>query len=195
MVRSTRVTVRIQLARDAYELARGEAERSHLSVSRVVERAILAELGGVTSEAGVEMHDARASIVAVAVTSIRALVRLAGVHSHEPASDVASPADAGRVHAKLGDEKLPRVPDAASPLYYSLEALPPKTSERAFRRALKAGLPVTRVGYAEVVTPSAWVAWIERNAQPRARAARAALPARPTDDELLATVATRRTKR
>jgi hypothetical protein len=82
----------------------------------------------------------------------------------------------------------PRPPSGSPPPYYSLDHLPPLTSERAFRRHLKAGLPVTRVGYAEVVTPAAWLAWLGSQAKPRASAARAALPPAPTDDELLATV-------
>jgi hypothetical protein len=70
-----------------------------------------------------------------------------------------------------------------APLYFSLASLPPETSARAFRRALKAGLPVTRVGHASVVTPNAWLAWIDREAKPRRTRA---LPACPTDEELLA---------
>lgn len=79
-------------------------------------------------------------------------------------------------------------PPRSPPPYYSLDHLPPLTSERAFRRHLKAGLPVTRIGYGEVVTPAAWLAWLGAQAKPRASAARAALPPAPSDDELLATV-------
>lgn len=71
----------------------------------------------------------------------------------------------------------------AESLYYSLANLPPQTSKRAFLRALRAGLPVTRIGYAEVVTKENWLAWVERNAKPRRRKA---LGAAPTDDEILA---------
>lgn len=204
MAQNTRINVQIEMTHDAYQLARIEAARTHVSVSQVVERALVAELGrsrsaetgaGLATEAGVESLDATASNLAVAVTAIRALAQLAGVRLYDSPSGTASPLGTGRVVAKPDDDEPRRAPGAAAPIYYSLDDLPPKTSERAFRRALKAGLPVTRVGYAEVITPSAWVAWIERNARPRARATRAALPARPTDDELLATVATRRTKR
>jgi hypothetical protein len=204
MAQSTRINVQIEITRDAYQLARAEAARTQASVSQVVERALVAELGrsrragsgaGLATEAGVESRDATASNLAVAVTAIRALAQLAGLRLDDPPSDTPTPLDTGCVVAERDSDKPGREPGADAPLYYSLDDLPPKTSERAFQRALKAGLPVTRVGYAEVITPSAWVAWIERNARPRARATRAALPAGPTDDELLATVATRRTKR
>ena len=82
----------------------------------------------------------------------------------------------------------PRPLSGSPPPYYSLDHLPPLTSERAFRRHLKAGLPVTRIGYGEVVTPAAWLAWLGAQAKPRMSAARAALPPAPSDDELLATV-------
>jgi hypothetical protein len=82
-----------------------------------------------------------------------------------------------------------------APLYFSLACLPPQTSERAFKRALRAGLPVTKLGYSEVVTPSAWLAWLERAARPRVSAARAALPSTPSDDEMLASVGAKPRKR
>lgn len=81
-------------------------------------------------------------------------------------------------HSRLG----PAGPGVV-PLYFSLAALPPQTSKRAFQRALRAGLPVTRVGYAEVVTQSAWLAYVERGARPRPNRA---LGAAATDDEILA---------
>ena len=95
-------------------------------------------------------------------------------------------ADGGAAWGQRRDEHAratasPR-PERA-PLYFSLACLPPQTSERAFKRALRAGLPVTRTGYSQVVTPSAWLAWIDREAKPRRNRA---LPACPTDEELLA---------
>jgi hypothetical protein len=92
--------------------------------------------------------------------------------------------------AALGALAAP--PRRDPPLYYTVDDLPPKTSERAFKRALQAGLPVTRTGYAEVVTPSAWLTWVERNAKPRTRKA---LGATPTDDEILASPGARRSAR
>jgi hypothetical protein len=95
-------------------------------------------------------------------------------------------ADGGAAWGRRSDEHARAETPPSSeraPLYFSLTSLPPETSARAFKRALRAGLPVTRTGYSEVVTPTAWLAWIDREAKPRRSRA---LPAFPTDEELLA---------
>jgi hypothetical protein len=107
-------------------------------------------------------------------------------------------ADGGAAWGRRSDEHARATAGPAperAPLYFSLACLPPQTSERAFKRALRAGLPVTRTGYSEVVTPSAWLAWLERAARPRVSAARAALPSTPSDDEMLASVGAKPRKR
>lgn len=75
--------------------------------------------------------------------------------------------------------------------YYTLEHLPPHTSVRAFQRALRSGIPCIKLSHLEAVTRTAWLAHLEANSRPRLRAARAALPSKPTDDELLAAVGAR----
>jgi hypothetical protein len=75
--------------------------------------------------------------------------------------------------------------------YYTLEHLPPHTSVRAFQRALRSGIPCIKLSHLEAVTRTAWLAHLETNSRPRLRAARAALPPKPTDDEVLAAVGAR----
>lgn len=107
-------------------------------------------------------------------------------------------ADGGAAWGRRSDDHTrAETPPSAerAPLYFSLACLPPQTSERAFKRALRAGLPVTKLGYSEIVTPSAWLAWLERTARPRVSAARAALPSTPSDDEMLASVGAKPRKR
>ncbi len=99
-----------------------------------------------------------------------------------------TPDPPSRAATREPPQPAPHAPPPSALPYYSLDHLPPLTSERAFRRHLKAGLPVTRIGYGEVVTPAAWLAWLGAQAKPRMSAARAALPPAPSDDELLATV-------
>lgn len=78
---------------------------------------------------------------------------------------------AERVAAKLRD---------AGPAHYSDQELPPHTSARAFRRAVKSGaVASSRIGRRTVVARAAWDAYVASNVlQP---------PAAPiTDEEIIA---------
>jgi hypothetical protein len=134
------------------------------------ERAVLA------AEAEAEVFGARIGLVTAAIATLRARAIAAGV----------------RLTGARDDER-PSPERAEKPteprLYYAVDDRPPMTSERAFRRAIADGLPVTPLGGGLlVVTVESWRLWVQDHARPCAKARQRALPSNPTNADLLGAV-------
>lgn len=172
--------VRVQDSKTVRRIAASSATTSHSqrdstptdAVAPVAGSIIDAETALLKAETALDVAEGQAALLDATMALLRARARAAGVMPC-----LSAPASAAVAAARVAHETV---------AYYSEDHLPPNTSVRAWRRALRAGVPTARIGNKKVVMVADWNVYVRSLVRRNGRIGTAA-----SDDDLLASVGAR----